>query len=270
MWLGICRNAAKLAPLPSYIIHKGLPKGPITGIAMPDWLTELGNRKRSAHTAAYASNSTGGSTKSRAEPQLGQAGVNDLGDGALVVYCPGAIPLEDCAHLMESLQKDVKWASRKIKIMGKEVMQPRLVAYMANDTTQEYTYSGAKFMPDPWDPYVLKIKEEVEKHTGGDKFNSCLLNNYRNGSDYIGWHSDDESLYGKNATIGSVSFGAPRDFVMRRRADHSDKLVFKLGPGDILIMKGTTQTHWAHCIPKRTRLKEPRINLTFRQIIDGI
>lgn len=53
-----------------------------------------------------------------------------------------------------------------------------------------------------------------------------------------GWHSDDETLYGSNATIGSVSLGAARDFVMRNRSDHNRKITFSLGQGDILIMRG--------------------------------
>eukprot|EP00191_Tetraselmis_sp_GSL018_P011366 CAMPEP_0177615660 /NCGR_PEP_ID=MMETSP0419_2-20121207/23601_1 /TAXON_ID=582737 /ORGANISM="Tetraselmis sp., Strain GSL018" /LENGTH=134 /DNA_ID=CAMNT_0019113387 /DNA_START=319 /DNA_END=722 /DNA_ORIENTATION=- len=105
---------------------------------------------------------------------------------------------------------------------------------MADSASQAYTYSGATLAPDPWDPFVLKIKEEVEKHTGGFKFNSCLLNLYRDGSDHVGWHSDDETLYGKNTTIGSVSLGSARDFLLRRNADHQDKLTFKLCKGDIL------------------------------------
>jgi len=85
----------------------------------------------------------------------------------------------------------------------------------------------------------------------------------------LGWHSDDETLYGKNTTIGSVSLGSARDFLLRRNADHQDKLTFKLCKGDILIMQGSTQSFWMHCVPKRLRVKEPRINLTFRKVLNN-
>lgn len=64
---------------------------------------------------------------------------------------------------------------------------------------------------------------------------------------------------------GSVSLGAPRDFVLRRNTDHSDRLVFSLSHGDVLIMRGTTQQHWMHSVPKRAAQGE-RLNLTFRQV----
>ena len=65
---------------------------------------------------------------------------------------------------------------------------------------------------------------------------------------------------------GSVSLGAPRDFVLRRNTDHSDRLVFSLSHGDVLIMRGTTQKHWMHSVPKRAAAQGERLNLTFRQV----
>ena len=66
---------------------------------------------------------------------------------------------------------------------------------------------------------------------------------------------------------GSVSFGATRRFLLRRNEDHQDKWSHELASGDVLIMKGTTQRHWVHSLPKMLRTAEPRINLTFRQIV---
>jgi hypothetical protein len=38
----------------------------------------------------------------------------------------------------------------------------------------------------------------------GERFNSCLLNLYRDGRDAMGWHSDNEALYGPAPTIGAL------------------------------------------------------------------
>merc|ERR1719498_221513 len=143
-----------------------------------------------------------------------------------------------------------------------------MVAYMADDEGLGYTYSGTYFRPDPWDPFVLKMKEEIEEHASAPRFNSCLLNLYRNGLDSIAWHSDNEPLYGENPTIASISLGAARDFVMKKIADHSQKWTFLLEPGDLLLMSGTTQALWLHSLPKRLKEKKPRINLTFRNIVN--
>ena len=53
----------------------------------------------------------------------------------------------------------------------------------------------------------------------------------------MSWHSDNEALYGPQPVIGSVSFGEARDFVLRHNDDHSQKLTFPLGHGDMLTMQ---------------------------------
>lgn len=98
----------------------------------------------------------------------------------------------------------------------------------------------------------------------GKKFNSCLLNLYRDGKDYVGWHSDDEKLYSKDAPICSVSLGQTRDFQLRLKKDRSHKLQYSLSHGDVFVMQGALQTHWQHQVPKRATAMHPRINLTFR------
>ncbi|KAA6427985.1 MAG: hypothetical protein FRX49_02647 [Trebouxia sp. A1-2] len=87
-------------------------------------------------------------------------------------------------------------------------------------------------------------------------------------------HDDSQKLY-KSLKVfsseftfdisGSVSFGATRRFLLRSNQDHTDKWSYDLCSGDVLIMKGSTQQHWTHSIPKMTRVA--RINLTFRKIV---
>ena len=77
--------------------------------------------------------------------------------------------------------------------------------------------------------------------------NSVLANLYRNGQDYVSWHSDDEKELGKNPTIASVSFGATRRFLLRHRSNKDLETVdLSLGHGSLLIMKGSTQHYWKH------------------------
>ena len=74
------------------------------------------------------------------------------------------------------------------------------------------------------------------------KFNSCLLNHYRSGNDCVGWHADDETLYGKDSTICSVSLGQARDFQLREKANKWRKLTYSLGDGDFFVMSGVMPT----------------------------
>lgn len=36
---------------------------------------------------------------------------------------------------------------------------------------------------------------------------------------------------------------------------------------NLLRFDGTTQTHWLHALPKSKKVRDPRINLTFRNMI---
>ncbi|CAD7963406.1 unnamed protein product [Amoebophrya sp. A120] len=124
----------------------------------------------------------------------------------------------------------------------------------------------------------IKVDVNVKQSPGGQpaaaplvpetaSFNSVLLNRYRSGADSQGWHSDDEAVYGKNPTIASVSFGAPREFQFRKIADHGKKAAVTLESGSLLLMYGPIQHLWQHSLPKRAKVAEERINLTFRQIV---
>ncbi len=123
--------------------------------------------------------------------------------------------------------------------------------------------------PIPWCDAVLTIRRRVADMTGLD-FNSVLLNFYRNGLDSMGWHRDNEKELGDNPVIASVSFGAPRVFLLRRYRSKSDQNQVVLGHGSLLMMSGPLQYHWEHCLPKVTKRQAlavgPRVNLTFRQV----
>lgn len=58
---------------------------------------------------------------------------------------------------------------------------------------------------------------KVHKALPGSSFNSLLLNRYKGGNDSVGWHSDDEKLYGSAPEIASVSFGCERDFLLKKK-----------------------------------------------------
>ncbi|KAH9318484.1 hypothetical protein KI387_020253, partial [Taxus chinensis] len=98
-------------------------------------------------------------------------------------------------------------------------MQPRETCYVAKDGLPTYRYSGYEPAIYSWDDYApLKdILKAVYDVLPGTTFNSLLLNRYKHGADYVGWHSDNEILYGPTPTIASVTFGAERDFLMRKK-----------------------------------------------------
>jgi alkylated DNA repair dioxygenase AlkB len=164
---------------------------------------------------------------------------------------------------MQRVKQSTEWAERSLVMAGKEVKQPRLVAWMADDLRAVYRYSGTDNRPQKWTEAALNIRSVLKAE--GMPFNACFLNWYRSGQDSIGWHSDDEPLFGKNPTIASVSLGATRTFKIRHVISQQSKNI-RLDNGDLLVMGGTFQNYFYHCIPKEPGAGE-RINLTFRNVM---
>ncbi|SIO01927.1 alpha-ketoglutarate-dependent dioxygenase AlkB family protein [Chitinophaga niabensis] len=185
-------------------------------------------------------------------------------DGAVYFY-PALFSPEESDQLFSALINNIQWKQEPVFIMGKEIMQPRLTAWYG-DADKAYSYTGITMTPHAWTPELLMIKtriEQIAQHT----FTSVLLNYYRDGKDSMGWHRDNEKELGNNPVIGSVSFGASRYFHLKHRVDKTLRTKIRLTHGSFLLMKGTTQHHWYHSIPKELKVTGGRINLTFRTII---
>lgn len=159
---------------------------------------------------------------------------------------------------------NIDWNHDQIKMFGKDIFLPRYSAWYG-DSDKPYTYSGLTLIPKTWNKGLLYIKNEIDK-IAGVKFNSVLMNWYRDGDDYINWHTDSEKELGENPVIGSVNFGMVRRFLIRRIDNKNEKIELSLKHGSLLVMKGALQHFWQHSVPKEKRVKDDRINLTFRII----
>ncbi len=117
----------------------------------------------------------------------------------------------------------------------------------------------------PFTPLQLAVRAAVEE-VSAQRFNSVLLNYYRDGRDSMGMHSDDEAELGPQPVIASVSFGATRTFILKHKTSKAT-LKLDLPSGSLLLMSGDTQRNWLHGINKSSRALGPRVNLTFRIIL---
>jgi alkylated DNA repair dioxygenase AlkB len=111
---------------------------------------------------------------------------------------------------------------------------------------------------------LAQLRTAVEAATG-HRYNSVLLNYYRDGADSMGMHSDDEPELGPQPAIASLSYGATRTFVLRHKGSKRT-LKFELADGNLLLMAGSLQQHWLHGINKTAKQVGARLNLTFRYI----
>jgi len=179
--------------------------------------------------------------------------------GEIILY-PGYF---EALNLLESLDQ-YELLQEKIVLFGKEINQPRLSRLYGIKGTN-YKYSGKLFEAKPWfgslEALALRCSEICET-----EFNTGLLNYYRNGCDSMGLHADDEKELGPNPTIASVSYGATRKMIFRKR-NSKEKLAIPLMHGDLLIMSGSLQHYWKHELPKEKQVELPRLNITFRKLI---
>lgn len=182
-------------------------------------------------------------------------------DGALSFMTQ--LPLaQSNAALLACLIAETDWRSDTITLWGKQFLQPRLSAWYGDAA---YSYSGLQLAPQPFTALQQSLRAAVEAATG-ERFNSVLLNYYRDGRDSMGMHSDDEAALGPTPAIASLSFGATRTFILRHKSG-GERLRLALTDGSLLLMAGSFQRHWAHGINKSTRPLGARVNLTFRRIL---
>lgn len=182
--------------------------------------------------------------------------------GGDVIYIPEFLDVQIAENYFQNLLQELHWQADTIKIFGKTITTARLYAWHG-DEAFDYAYSGKSRIAAPWTPTLLEIKKLVEDKVGAN-FNSCLLNYYADGTQGMSWHSDDEKVMEANGIIASVSLGADRIFEFKHKTEAIRQKVL-LENGSLLLMQDETQKHYLHQLPKSKKVKEARINLTFRR-----
>lgn len=220
--------------------------------------------------------------------------MNDQLDLDLVYYEP-YIPSTIASGIFDFLRQELPFyrVQYTINRFGKpaQINTPRFTTVFGIDETSRFTPSGSivdaktskpvdakayKCKPRPI-PHCLDDLRKITEGSTGETFNFCLVNYYAGGKDSISYHSDDERFLGPEPAIASFSLGAKRDFLMKHKpiAPSSSSstslepkpIKFPLGSGDMVLMRGRTQSKWLHSIPKRagSEAGKGRINITFRK-----
>ncbi|MEB3198144.1 MAG: alpha-ketoglutarate-dependent dioxygenase AlkB [Candidatus Sericytochromatia bacterium] len=185
---------------------------------------------------------------------------------ATIWYQAGFIAPFEARGYFERLQAHVAWRSEHLVAYGKQMPIPRLTAWYG-DPGAFFTYSRIHNSPLDWTDDLTKLRCAVEQATQ-HRFNGVLLNLYRDGTDSIAWHSDNEREFGEQPVIASLTFGATRKFRLRHKSREDLEVVeLPLEDGSLLVMAGETQRHWEHEIRKSKTVTGPRINLTFRLVL---
>lgn len=182
-----------------------------------------------------------------------------------VLYFGKTMDQTEADHFYQLLMNTIEWRNDEAVMFGKHIITKRKVAWYA-DQAFEYSYSNTVKTALKWTPELKKLKKKAEELTG-HTYNSCLLNLYHDGSEGMAYHSDDEKDLKRNGAIASFSFGAERKFSFRHKSE--DLTISQvLEHGSLLVMKDETQTFWKHRLPPTKKVTSPRVNLTFRSMVE--
>jgi alkylated DNA repair dioxygenase AlkB len=183
--------------------------------------------------------------------------------GGFLRYDAAFLSAADAAVAARALVDSLAWEQRTILLFGREIVQPRLIAWAGS---LPYRYSGQTLEPRAAPAVLERLWRRVDEVTD-HQFNHVLVNRYRDGSDSMGWHSDDEPELGPDPPVASLSLGETRRFVLQARRGRSRARSLDLTSGSLLFRGGPCQHRYRHAVPKQRSIQGERINLTFRRIL---
>ena len=189
--------------------------------------------------------------------------INLLPLDGIVDYYGQVLEPAEATYYLDRLLQHIEWRNDEAVIFGRHIITKRKVAWYG-DSDYNYAYSNIIRQALSWTEDLLALKDVIERVTGAT-YNSCLLNLYHDGEEGMAWHSDDEKDLAPQGAIASLSFGAERRFLLRHKSS-KEQVEVLLAAGSLLVMRGATQAHWLHSLPKMKKVRTPRVNLTFRLI----
>ena len=178
-----------------------------------------------------------------------------------ITFWPNWLSYKDADKLLYRAIDSVDWRADSIKIVGKSIPIPRLQQWFGELGTS-YTYSNICLQAVSFPDWIERLRADVENQTDA-AFNRALVNYYRDGSDSVDWHADNEPELGPEPLIASLSLGAERVFQLRH-LQTKQRISIPLPHGSLLLMGAGIQGYWQHRIAKVKDLHQPRVNFTFR------
>jgi len=197
-------------------------------------------------------------------------------DECSVIYIKHFLTRDEEENLMNEME-NIEFRQEIIDVYNMNIIAPRKT-FSYGDTGLSYQYAGKYEIPNEWpsstsNNIINDIRKKVHQKSlefcdvMKDPFNFVLINRYKDGNDYIGFHSDNEKDIVPRSCIASLFIGAERNFTfinVKSNETHS----LKLESGSLLLMMGRTQEIYKHGLPKSKNLTEKRYNLTFRHLIN--
>jgi hypothetical protein len=168
-----------------------------------------------------------------------------LDDSSWLDVVPGWVP--DHAALFDWLLAEAPWQQRTRTMWDNKVLEPRLVAGI----------------PQPFPDQIRELVAPLDERYGV-RFDSCLINLYRDGSDAVAWHADTVRKVLTNPMVATVSLGARRSFLVRPATGGAVVRRYNPGEGDLIVMGGAMQHDWHHTVPREKSASGARMSVTLR------
>ena len=177
---------------------------------------------------------------------------------------------DECMSLFSFLDSLEVEYHKPYKRFNQIVKVPRGQASFTLDDTIHYDYKVSGGSPPN---YVMceKLKEITARVNDalGTAFNTILLNKYKHGDDCIGFHKDRETGWAEETGFATLAVGVERDFQLKSD-DTGETTTILHRAGHALYLPYPMNHHYTHAIPKRKKISECRISLTFREIVPDI
>jgi alkylated DNA repair dioxygenase AlkB len=178
----------------------------------------------------------------------------ELDPDSWVDYCPGWLAGSD--DVFAALAEQARWQQRTVHMYDRQVLEPRLTAGWSTDADQSGT--------DADTPPILREMAAALSARYAVRFDRIWVNLYRDGGDSVAWHGDRNRLVMTRPLVATVSLGARRRFLLRRRGTTTATHRLEPGHGDLVVMGGRCQSEWEHTVPKTARQVGPRMSVTIR------
>ncbi len=175
-----------------------------------------------------------------------------LAHGAWVDVVTGFVGGADL--LYTALRHDVPWRAERRQMYDSVVDVPRLLCFYGDDDPLPH-------------PALATARDALSTYYAtelGEPFTTAGLCLYRDGHDSVAWHGDRIGRSrDRDTMVAILSVGAPRDLMLRPR-DGGSSVRVPAGHGDLVVMGGSCQRTWDHCVPKTSKPVGPRISIQFR------
>ena len=184
----------------------------------------------------------------------------DLDPTSWLDYAESWLSPDVADALLADLLANQRWEACNIVVAGREIPQPRLMAWAG---ALPYRYSGLTIEPRQLDPTLAALNDAISA-VCDVPFNHVMLNRYRDGRDRVAMHADAERELGRDPVIVALSLGAERRFRLESKDKRRTRKQLQLAHGSLVVMGGACQHRWRHEIPRVNQLEAERVSLTFR------